>query len=169
MALSPSVAARHSASPVRNDRSPAGVEPVPGLLNDRNVVVPPNAAATESWKNRSGVSSVRDARVRVDVDRAREDQHPGRVDHPVGAGGRAGQVRLDGPMMPPSTATSASRGPVGRDDGAAADDEVGHGRPRHLDASVAARDRPADGISVRSSSRMGPDFGRRRRLSLRPR
>ena len=29
MALSPLVAARHSVNPVRNDRSPAGVEPVP--------------------------------------------------------------------------------------------------------------------------------------------
>ena len=36
------------ASPITDDRSAAGVEPVPGLSNDRNVVVPPNAAATES-------------------------------------------------------------------------------------------------------------------------
>ena len=58
MALSPSVAARHSVSPVRSERSAAGDDPVPGLLNDRNDVVPPNAAATESWKKRSGSASV---------------------------------------------------------------------------------------------------------------
>ena len=58
IAESPSVAARHSRTPVSSDRSAAGDEPVPGLLNERNVVVPPNAAATESWKNRSGSASV---------------------------------------------------------------------------------------------------------------
>ena len=58
MALSASVAARHSRTPVTSDRSAAGLDPVPGLLNDRNDVVPPNAAATESWKNRSGSASL---------------------------------------------------------------------------------------------------------------
>src|SRR5688572_33496008 len=57
MALSAFVAARHSANPVCSDRSAAGDDPVPGLLNDRNDVVPPYAAATESWKNRSGSAS----------------------------------------------------------------------------------------------------------------
>ena len=43
---------------MRSDRAAAGDDPVPGLLNERNVVVPPNAAATESAKNRSGSSSL---------------------------------------------------------------------------------------------------------------
>ena len=55
---SPSVAARHSRSPGEQRPPAAGAEPVPGLLKARNVVVPPNAAATESWKNRSGSASL---------------------------------------------------------------------------------------------------------------
>ncbi len=107
MALSPSVAARHSRTPVSSDRSAAGDDPVPGLLNDRNVVVPPNAAATESWKNRSGSASRRDPRVGVDVDDPGEDEQPGRVDHLVGAGGEPRQVGLDRRDPPAATAMSA--------------------------------------------------------------
>ena len=100
MALSPSVAARHSRMPVSSDRSAAGDDPVPGLLNDRNVVVPPNAAATESTEEAIGFGVGRDARVGVDVDRARQDQEPGRVDHLVGPGREARQVGLDGDDPP---------------------------------------------------------------------
>src|SRR5438128_2282580 len=39
MAESDSVAERHSRRPVRSDRAAAAEEPVPGLLNDKNVVV----------------------------------------------------------------------------------------------------------------------------------
>ena len=53
-----SVAARHSSRPASRLRAAAGEAPVPGLLNARKVVVPPNAAATESWKNRSGSASL---------------------------------------------------------------------------------------------------------------
>ena len=38
--------------------APCVVAPVPGLLKARKVVVPPNAAATLSWKKRSGSASV---------------------------------------------------------------------------------------------------------------
>ena len=77
IAESRAVAARHSRSPARSERSAAGDEPVPGLLNARNVVVPPNAAATESWKNRSGSASVA-TRVCVWTSTA-----PGRTRRPV--------------------------------------------------------------------------------------
>ena len=57
-ALSPSVAARHSAMPARSVRWAAALMPVPGLLNARNVVVPPNAARHRVLvKKRSGSSS----------------------------------------------------------------------------------------------------------------
>ena len=96
IAESPSVAARHSRTPVSSDRSAAGDEPVPGLLNDRNVVVPPNAAATESWKNRSGSASVA-TRVCVWTSTTPgKHQQPGRIDHLVGAGRETPQVWLDG-------------------------------------------------------------------------
>ena len=107
MALSPSVAARHSARPVRSERSAAGDEPVPGLLNDRNVVVPPNAAATESWKKRSGSASLA-TRVWVWTSTT-----PGSTSSPVASttsaapAGEAGQVGSMASMTPPRTATSA--------------------------------------------------------------
>ena len=95
--------------PVSSDRSAAGDEPVPGLLNDRNVVVPPNAAATESWKNRSGSASVA-TRVCVWTSTA-----PGRTSSPVAStvsrrrrrGGRRGRARSPrsarrGPPRPPA-------------------------------------------------------------------
>ena len=113
-ALSPSVAARHSRMPVRSDRSAAGDEPVPGLLNERNVVVPPNAAATESWKNRSGWASVA-TRVWVWTSTA-----PGSTSSPVasitsaGAAppGRPGRARPPrsrrrGPRRPPAASRLA--------------------------------------------------------------
>ena len=48
-ALSFAVTRRNSSTPARIERCAAGDEPVPGLLKARNVVVPPNAAARESW------------------------------------------------------------------------------------------------------------------------
>ena len=95
------------AIPARIDRCAAGDEPVPGLLNARNVVVPPNAAATESWKNRSGSSSDRDPGVGVDVDRARQDEQPGRVDDLAAAAAGAREVGLDRLDDAARTATSA--------------------------------------------------------------
>ena len=56
--MSWAVAARHSPRPASRLRAAAADAPVPGLLNARNVVVPPNAAATESWKKRSGSASL---------------------------------------------------------------------------------------------------------------
>ena len=47
--------------------------------------MPPNAAATESWKNRSGSSSLETRVCVCDVDDAGENQHPGRIDHVLGA------------------------------------------------------------------------------------
>ena len=94
--------------PVRSDRSAAGDDPVPGLLNERNVVVPPNAAATESWKKRSGSASVA-TRVWVwtSTDAGQHEQ-PGRVDRPRSAAAagpdRSGSIAS---IRPPSTATSA--------------------------------------------------------------
>ena len=111
IALSPSVAARHSRTPVNSDRSAAGDDPVPGLLNDRNVVVPPNAAATESRKNRSGCSSVA-TRVWVWTSTA-----PGSTSIPVASitssAAVAGPARSGSmaTIRPPSTATSARREP----------------------------------------------------------
>ncbi len=47
-ALSDAVTRRNSSIPVRIERCAADEDPVPGLLNARNVVVPPKAAASES-------------------------------------------------------------------------------------------------------------------------
>ena len=100
---------------------------MPGLLNERNVVVPPNAAATESWKNRSGSASVA-TRVWVWTSTT-----PGSTSSPVAsttsravdAGpDRSGSIAV---IRPPSTATSATPRARRRDDRAAADEEVGHG------------------------------------------
>ena len=111
IAESPSVAARHSRTPVSSERSAAGDEPVPGLLKDRKVVVPPNAAATESWKNRSGSAS--DA-TRVCV---WTSTTPGRTSSPVASITssapaarplRSGSIAV---IRPPSIATSAIREP----------------------------------------------------------
>ena len=111
MALSASVAARHSRTPVTSDRSAAGLDPVPGLLNDRNDVVPPNAAATESWKNRSGSASLA-TRVCVWTSTA-----PGSTSSPVASmtspapaatPDRSGSIAT---IRPPATATSARRDP----------------------------------------------------------
>ena len=139
IALSPSVAARHSRIPVSSDRSAAGDDPVPGLLNDRNVVVPPNAAATESWKNRSGLGVARDAGVRVDVD------HPGSTSSPVASTTSSAPARSPErsgsttTIRPLSTARSArlepvaattvlprTRAPSRRDDRPAAGIAAGH-------------------------------------------
>ena len=112
IALSPSVAVRHSRTPVRNDRSAAGDDPVPGLLNERKVVVPPNAAATESWKKRSGWSSVA-TRVWVWTSTA-----PGRTSSPVAsttsAAAAAGPDRSGSmaAIRPSAIATSARRDPL---------------------------------------------------------
>ena len=93
--------------PARIERWAAADDPVPGLLKARNVVVPPNAAATESWKKRSGSSS--DA-TRVWV---WTSTTPGSTSSPVasttsaGREGGPGEVRFD------------------RFDGAVADADVG--------------------------------------------
>ena len=110
-AASPSVAARHSRSPVTSDRAAAGDDPVPGLLKARNVVVPPNAAATESAKNRSGSASVA-TRVCVWTSTT-----PGSTSRPA-ASTTSRAVAASPPrsgstaeIRPPSTATSATRDP----------------------------------------------------------
>ncbi len=111
IAESPSVAARHSRTPVSSDRSAAGDDPVPGLLNDRNVVVPPNAAATESWKNRSGSAS---EATRVCV---WTSTTPGSTSSPVASitsSAPAARPLRSGSMAvirPPSIAISATREP----------------------------------------------------------
>ena len=51
LALRPGAELAHAGQ--RASAAPSALMPVPGLLNARNVVVPPNAAATVSWKNRS--------------------------------------------------------------------------------------------------------------------
>ncbi len=106
------VAASHSRSPVRSERAAAGDDPVPGLLNERNVVVPPNAAATESWKNRSGSAS--DA-TRVWV---WTSTTPGSTSRPVASttspapAARPPRSGSTAVIRPPSTATSARDEPA---------------------------------------------------------
>ena len=108
-AESDAVTCRNSPMPARIERWAAADDPVPGLLNARNVVVPPNAAATESWKKRSGSSSEA-TRVWVWTSTT-----PGSTSSPVasttcaGSDGGPGEVRFD------------------RFDGAAADADVGDG------------------------------------------
>ena len=105
------MAARHSRTPVSSERSAAGDDPVPGLLNDRNVVVPPNAAATESWKNRSGSASEA-TRVWVWTSTT-----PGSTSSPVASttsSAPAARPPRSGSMAvirPPSIAISATREP----------------------------------------------------------
>ncbi len=126
MALSPSVAARHSRMPVSSERSAAGDDPVPGLLNERNVVVPPNAAATESWKKRSGSASEA-TRVWVWTSTTPgSTSQSGRVDHLGRTGRGPAQVRLDRFDDAAADRHVGPTRPVRRDDGAATDDEVGH-------------------------------------------
>ncbi len=136
-AESPDVAASHSARPVRSDRAAAGDEPVPGLLNDRNVVVPPNAAATESLKNRSGSSSLA-TRVCVCTSTT-----PGSTNSPAASTTsralsasppRSGSTAV---IRPPSTATSA------RDDPATVTTV-----PPRTSRSVMARPQPSSTISM---------------------
>ena len=96
MVLSFSVATRHSRTPVISDRSPAGVEPVPGLLNDEE-----RRRATKRGSDRILEEAVRmricgDTRVGVDVDRARQHEKPGRVDRLADARAKSTEVRLDG-------------------------------------------------------------------------
>ena len=110
-AASPSVAARHSRRPATSDRAASGDDPVPGLLNERKVVVPPNAAATESAKNRSGSASEA-TRVWVWTSTI-----PGSTRSPVASttspAVAAGPPRSGSTaeIRPPSTATSATREP----------------------------------------------------------
>ena len=87
--------------------------------------MPPNAAATESWKNRSGSASVA-TRVWVWT-----STMPGSTRSPVASttsrasAGR--QVRLDGRDQTALDGDIRAARAVGGDDGAAAHDEVGHG------------------------------------------
>ena len=116
MALSPSVAARHSRDPGQQRALGRGDDPVPGLLNDRNVVVPPNAAATESWKNRSGSASVA-TRVCVWTSTA-----PGRTSSPVASmTSRRGRrpPRSGSTLDPPASIAMSPAATVRRDDGPA--------------------------------------------------
>ena len=75
--------------------------------------MPPNAAATESWKNRSGSASDGDARVGVDVDDARAARAArvaSTTSRAVDAGpDRSASIAV---IRPPSTATSATRDPA---------------------------------------------------------
>ena len=86
--------------------------PVPGLLNASSVVVPPNAAATVSWKNRSGSSSVA---IRVWV---WTSMTPGRTSSPVAsmtrAAASAGMAASTAAIRPSRTATSAGSEPSAR-------------------------------------------------------
>ena len=104
---------RHSRSPARSERSAAGDDPVPGLLKARNVVVPPKAAATESWKNRSGSASVA-IRVCVWTSTA-----PGSTSSPDASTTSTAPPEASDPsssstasITPPRTATSALREPL---------------------------------------------------------
>ena len=85
---------------------------MPGLLNDRNVVVPPNAAATESWKKRSGCASVA-TRVWVWTSTA-----PGSTKSPLASivwralARSPSRSRSTAEIVRPVMATSAGREPV---------------------------------------------------------
>ncbi len=131
------VVASHSRSPVRSDRAAAGDDPVPGLLNERNVVVPPNAAATESAKNRSGSASLA-TRVCVCTSIT-----PGSTSSPLASTtSRAFVVSPErsastAVIRPPSTATSARADP----------DAVTTVPPR-TSTSVTGRSQPSSTISM---------------------
>ena len=86
---------------------------MPGLLKARNVVVPPKAAATESWKKRSGSASVA-TRVWVWTSTTPgQHQQPGRVDDlaaPTAATPRGPAARCaDDPCRPSHARRSAHR------------------------------------------------------------
>ncbi len=124
MALSCSVADRHSRTPVRSDRSAAGDDPVPGLLNDRK-----RGRAAERGRHGVGEEAVRlrigrDARVRVDVHDTRQHQQPGGIDDLARAPGDCGQVGLDGADPIAADGDIRSLGSGRPDDGATEDDEV---------------------------------------------
>ena len=125
-AASDDVTRRNSSMPARIERWAARDEPVPGLLNARNVVVPPNAAATESWKKRSGSSSLA-TRVWVWTSmQPGQDEQAARVDdlarpRPPGPTGPARPPSIE----PPRTATSARRGAARGHDRPAHDQQIG--------------------------------------------
>ena len=96
MALSSAVAAFHSARPVRSDRSAAGDEPVPGVVEREERGRAAVRGRDRILEEPVGLGVRRDTGMGVDVDRAGEDQHPGRVDH-LGRGRRPGEIRLDRP------------------------------------------------------------------------
>ena len=66
---------------------------------------------------------VRQSQVRVDVDDAGQDQHPGRVDGLDPVRLEIGADALDPPI---GDGDVGHDGTVGRDDGATGDDEIGH-------------------------------------------
>ena len=74
------------------------------------------------------MSAVRQPQVRVHVDRAGQDEHPGRVD----GLSAVGQVRTDALDAAVDDGNVRLHGALGSDDGSSRDDEVGHGlsRPR---------------------------------------
>ena len=115
MALSPSVAARHSRTPVSSERSAAGDDPVPGLLNDEERGRAAERRGDRVLEEPVGLRVRGDPRVGVDVDRAGEDQHPGRVDR-LARVRRAGRSRSasTASIRPPRIATSARRDPSAR-------------------------------------------------------
>ena len=111
-AASDAVTRRNSLHPGQIERSAAGDDPVPGLLKARNVVVPPNAAATESWKKRSGSPSEATRRVGMYIDRARQDEQTvASTTSPAPAASRSDPTRPSS-IAPPRTATSARRDPA---------------------------------------------------------
>ena len=122
-------------------------DPVPGLLKARNVVVPPKAAATESWKKRSGSLVSCDARVGVDIDNARQHEQAGGIDL-VRVGVR-GQLRFDGDDAAAGDRDVGGAPAVGRHDRASTDDQLGHAY-RSTKSRQAAR-----GSSSSISSRNG--------------
>ena len=87
--------------------------PVPGLLNVRTVVVPPAAAAAEVLAEPIRLPAVGQADVGMDVDRSRQHQQPGRVQHVVAGRAQVWADRVDPPVDDPTSAAPSRRRTAG--------------------------------------------------------
>jgi hypothetical protein len=112
MAASPLVRSSHSCAAATAEPATASLMPVPGLSKASSVVVPPNAAARVSWKNRSGSSSL-PMRVWVWTSTT-----PGMTSRPVASmalvAAVAGMPGSTAAIRPSEMATSAASDPSAR-------------------------------------------------------
>ena len=143
MALSPSVAARHSRTPVAQRSLGRRRRPRPGVVEreERRRAAERRGHGVLEEPVRLRVGG--DPRVRVDVDRPGEDEEPGRVDRLARVRAQAAEVRLDRLDPPAADRDVRPPRPVGADHGPARDEEIRRARHRGRIAASSTGSRPA--------------------------